>query len=736
MTSSKPRRRTRCTANTAACLGTGGGTTDRRLSAYLPLCRLWTLRTLVELGALEALRVGDQFTEPQLLRFADPIAAWLADEDHTYRVFDPERTPARLRHQLREAVASTAGAPARTALASNLRWLRSELGLDDLQAQVLLLCVLERRHVHLGAALAGLGDLSTLQLYAVVATLLGTTVEATAQALAFDGALWRSGLARVDENASFPFSHKIDLLHGVAERLPIAHTDRYSLFGDSFVTGATPQLQTAQFAHLQPQLDHLRAYLSQAIARRRPGVNVLIHGTPGTGKTELVRALAAELHAQLFEVSVAGVRGRPLRGVDRLTSFELSQQALARRANSLILFDEMEDIDAAAFEEGDGHAYSGRSSPSRLHAGRGRRGGKGWFNRMLETNPVPTVWVSNRIEHLDPAHLRRFDLHLRMDTPPAAMRARLLADQTRPLGTGEAWCRRMAAQAHLAPAVISRAARVTGHMRDAGVTTPAEALLEEVIGASLAAQRIARPDAVPASEPLRYLPEAVQASTDLQALVDGLRRHPKGRLCLYGPPGTGKSAFARHLASELGLHPMLERASDIVSPYVGQTEKHMAAMFRRAREASAVLILDEADSFLSDRQGARQRWEIRAINEMLTQMEAFDGLFVATTNLIDRLDEASLRRFDAKICFDFLHAAQVAALLRQACDGLQIDATGHEAAAAGLHKLTPGDFATVIRQARFDPPRDLSEICRRLAAEVAHKRGGGGGRPLGFRLAA
>jgi SpoVK/Ycf46/Vps4 family AAA+-type ATPase len=121
---------------------------------------------------------------------------------------------------------------------------------------------------------------------------------------------------------------------------------------------------------------------------------------------------------------------------------------------------------------------------------------------------------------------------------------------------------------------------------------------------------------------------------------------------------------------------------------------------------------------------------------MLTQMEAFDGIFVATTNLIDRLDEASLRRFDAKICFDYLRTAQVAALLRQACDKLQIDAVGCDEAAAGLHKLTPGDFATVMRQARFGPVPDLPELCRRLAGEVAHKRGGGSGRPLGFRLAA
>jgi SpoVK/Ycf46/Vps4 family AAA+-type ATPase len=392
-----------------------------------------------------------------------------------------------------------------------------------------------------------------------------------------------------------------------------------------------------------------------------------------------------------------------------------------------VLFDEIEDIDEVAHDDDDDEPFGRRSRPT---------GRKGWFNRLLETNPVPAVWVSNRIRHIDAAHLRRFDLHLLMDTPPSAVRARMLADQTQTLGTSDAWCRRMAAQTRLAPAVITRAARVVSHMREAGVAAPPEALLEEVIGASLAAQRIANPVPEKPPELLHYKLEAVQASADLPALVEGLRRQPSGRLCLYGPPGTGKSAFAQHLARELGMPALLKRASDIVSAFVGETEQNMAEMFKQAREEGAVLILDEADSFLSDRQGARQRWEISAVNEMLTQMEAFDGIFVATTNLIDRLDEASLRRFDAKICFDYLRTAQVAALLRQACDKLQIDAVGCDEAAAGLHKLTPGDFATVMRQARFGPVPDLPELCRRLAGEVAHKRGGGSGRPMGFRLAA
>ena len=64
-----------------------------------------------------------------------------------------------------------------------------------------------------------------------------------------------------------------------------------------------------------------------------------------------------------------------------------------------------------------------------------------------------------------------------------------------------------------------------------------------------------------------------------------------------------------------------------------------------------MLLLDEADSFLQDRRGAQRTYEVTEVNEMLQGMERFDGIFVCTTNLLDRIDQAALRRFTFKIKF-------------------------------------------------------------------------------------
>ena len=130
-------------------------------------------------------------------------------------------------------------------------------------------------------------------------------------------------------------------------------------------------------------------------------------------------------------------------------------------------------------------------------------------------------------------------------------------------------------------------------------------------------------------------------------------------LCLQGPPGTGKSAFARYLAERLGLEVLQKRASDLLSPWVGETEQQIAAAFAEARDAQAFLIFDEADSLLADRRSAHRSWEVSQVNEMLTWMESHPLPFACTTNFGEHLDPATLRRFVFKVRLDYLAPAQV-----------------------------------------------------------------------------
>ena len=98
-------------------------------------------------------------------------------------------------------------------------------------------------------------------------------------------------------------------------------------------------------------------------------------------------------------------------------------------------------------------------------------------------------------------------------------------------------------------------------------------------------------------------------------------------------------------------------------------------------------------------------------------------MLVATTNALDRIDEATMRRFDLKLEFRFLQPDQAGELMRRSCKRLGLYAPGCEELAASIPRLTPGDFATVIRQSRLRPVRSAQEIANRLKVEVGYKRG-------------
>ena len=150
----------------------------------------------------------------------------------------------------------------------------------------------------------------------------------------------------------------------------------------------------------------------------------------------------------------------------------------------------------------------------------------------------------------------------------------------------------------------------------------------------------------------------VESRHDIGRIVQALQARGHGTLCFHGAPGSGKSALAAHIAQALGQPLQIRQASDLMSKYVGETEQNMVAMFEQAEREGAVLLLDEADSFLQDRRGAQRHYEVTEVNEMLQGMERFGGIFICTTNLLGSLDQAALRRFTFKIKFMPLSAAQ------------------------------------------------------------------------------
>lgn len=682
-----------------------------RLAPKLPkvpaIVHLWILRLLVPLGGHHEFIYGHGFRDDAL---AEMIGLGeLIDPE--FGDFEPKTIRAELRKIHREVERKLHNSTVPTYLSNNIARLKTLVGLSETDCRILEFVVLIHNERLLDEAADNLGQLSSIKLFHTLSVLLEIPEHDIRASLSAQGILAKSGLVSVERSGITTLRAKLDLLSAdFADIIFSSEADPVSLLRDTVALGSAAQLSIADYEHITPTLSVLRPYLKRSVTTGRKGVNVFLHGAPGTGKSQLAKALAQELDCELFEVASENSDGDPVNGERRLRAFRAAQSFFAQR-RALILFDEAEDV----FNDGD--SFFGRKSTAQTR--------KAWVNRILEENPVPTLWLSNSIHGIDPAFIRRFDMVFELPVPPKKQRERILMDTCSDLLDATSIAR-IAESQSLAPAVVTRSASVVRSIRDEFDSTSAVSAFELLVCNTLEAQGhqpIRKND--PNRLPTMYDPLLIHADSDLTQVANGLVQSKSGRLCLYGPPGTGKTAYGRWLAEQIGIPLIVKRASDLMSMWVGGNEKNIAEAFKQAEQDDALLLIDEVDSFLQDRRGAQQSWEVSAVNEMLTQMESFPGVFIASTNLMEGLDQAALRRFDLKVKFDFLKPKQALELLRRYCVQLSISAPSpkQRTRLMRMQMLTPGDFAAVIRQSRFRPITSSADLISALEAECLLKEG-------------
>ena len=460
-----------------------------------------------------------------------------------------------------------------------------------------------------------------------------------------------------------------------------------------------PSLSLDDFAYLNEMKTMMLDYLQSSFATHRKGANILIYGAPGTGKTELATLLGKVLSVSVNNITYMDEDGDVISAEDRLNKCRFAQKVLEGQS-SLLIFDEIEDVFFAGIF---GHSVAQKN--------------KAWMNQLLENNNVPMIWLSNSVSGIDPAFLRRFDLILEMPDLPLKNKSALITQLTEGK-LSPAYVQHFAKVRSLTPAILSRTIRVA---KELNTSNFAETLLM-MFNQTLKSQN------KPKIKPLvlgkaDYNLDYVACNDNIYRISEGLKRSKKGRICCYGPPGTGKTAWAAWLAEQLEMPLLLKQGSDLLNPYVGGTEQNIAQAFEQAKADNALLVLDEVDTFLFSRDGAERSWERSQVNEMLTQIERFEGLMVVSTNLIEVLDPAALRRFDLKLKFDYLTLKQRLDFAKQQAEILGLPSLSEEdlSQIESLNLLTPGDFAAVARRHQFSPFQKVQDWLSALQGECEVK---------------
>lgn len=451
--------------------------------------------------------------------------------------------------------------------------------------------------------------------------------------------------------------------------------------------------------------------------------NILLYGEPGTGKTSYARSLARGLGRAVFEIRQGDRTGRNMCPGTRMAGIQMCNEQEPPESGIMVV-DEADAL-LRSFD------IDGRSCDAD-----GRTTEKGEMNAILDEMKLPAVWISNApAQSMDESVRRRFDYSVKFERLARSSRVSVWRNLVAKHGL-QGWIdngriSRYAEQYETSAGGISTVLANIGRIK------PEQSEVDGLVSDLMASHcQLMGIDVVNRQGPAGDYSLAglsIKGDIGLDKVVAAARNFrdaatprgvdsPRMNILLWGPPGTGKTEFVRYLGRELDCPVLVKMGGDLLSKWVGGTERNIRAAFAEAESENAILFLDEMDGILQDRAMAERNWEVSQVNELLSGMERFRGILVGATNFMERLDAALLRRFTFKLQFDYLEGEgkrlffeRMFGVRLAECEARRLDA---------MRNLAPGDFRTV-RQSLFYLGGDVSNEMRLdgLERESSLKKG-------------
>ncbi|MGF7118356.1 CDC48 family AAA ATPase [Methanobacterium oryzae] len=409
-----------------------------------------------------------------------------------------------------------------------------------------------------------------------------------------------------------------------------------------------------------------------------PPKGVLMHGPPGTGKTLLAKAVANESDAHFITINGPEIMSKYVGGSEERLR-EIFEEA-EENAPSIVFIDEIDAI-APKREEVTGEVE--RRTVAQLLT---------LMDGLKSRGQVMVIGATNRVDALDPAIRRpgRFDREIEIGVPDKDGRKEVLQIHTRGMPLEEEVdLDEIADVTHgfvgadlesLAKEAAMRVLRrILPEIKSDEEEIPKEVLQKIIVKKADFKEALKEIQPSALREVLVQVPDVKwddiggleKAKQELQEAVEWPLKYPdnfekfgvrppKGVL-IYGPPGTGKTLLAKAVANESDSNFIAVKGPELLSKWVGESEKGVREVFRKARQtAPTVIFFDEIDSIASTRGGGSTDSGVtqRVVNQLLTEIDGMEELqdvaVIAATNRVDILDPALVRpgRFDRHIKVD------------------------------------------------------------------------------------
>ena len=486
--------------------------------------------------------------------------------------------------------------------------------------------------------------------------------------------------------------------------------------------------ETNSFSVSEEQTD-----VAVQLLKSKNACNILLYGAPGAGKTEYAKALIKQAGLKMTtyknELEVSDKDDADAKALSRLNCY-LS----LKKEDSVLVVDEAENVlQTREF------SFFGMSLSSSQ---------KGTVNKMLETSENKCIFIVNYTTEMDESTLRRFTYSIKFQAMPKETLRSIAAEKLKPVNMPAILKNDildMCGKYKITGASVDNVVKAISSLdyqkgKEDKVRKDIKSVLEA--NSSLLYGKTKMRDAVKKSYDLSVLNTSVSAAEIIEMLKTAElykkenqnEENSEGvRMLFYGLSGTGKTELARYISTVLGKPLLLKRCSDLLGPYVGQTERLIAEAFEEAETTDSILLFDEADAFFADRAGAKQSWERTQVNEFLTQMEEFSGICICTTNLRKIMDPAMQRRFHIITEFKALNEDGITTLLKSFFGKYKFN-DGQIQELAKFNTVTPGDFGSLKNKMRFIPQEKLNSeyVVNELLKIQDEKRMNGGGAKIGF----